>query len=179
MSPLFRFLLAAAMSATICSGCAQGKYIRKGYAFSREILSGVAPSGTVDESGTVHKSPGRASVEYLVYAEVPASVAISVNNIWVDGKNYEAALEPVAHTPVVITNPMIKAVKVQDTLVKKTANKLWQVHVKQLRSSGAAFPANISKTDGRNQVVIEYLYKKRKSYFIIPAIKRLEPVGLQ
>lgn len=158
------------------TACSQGNKIEKGYAYARNILSGVKPSVKLSEDGTVTTTTKEPGIEYFIYARTKDTTIPVVRNIWINGKVYYAYAEEVADLPVIMeNNPYYPGKK--DTLVESGNGNVWKINVGKLISADTSFHKPREPLNA--QVYIGFLSKGKLNYYPISSLKFIEPVRLQ
>lgn len=151
--------------------------IHKAYAYSREVLPGVAPSVVIHENGSVREKPSEGNQQYFIYAEVRKSSKIVVTHIWLNGKRYDA-ITNVKTTPIVIQNTK-GSVEQRDTLVGKTRFKVLQFEMVMENKYKENATAKLPESEKSEGVLIEYLSKGKTRYYNMGKTKQLPPLVLQ
>ena len=161
----------------LSDGCSQTNKIVKGYAYSRTIISGVKPTISVAEDGSILKKSKEAGIQYFIYVQTKDTSLLPVKNIRINKGNYHAEAQAINDFPVVLPKNL-GSPENYDTLVNASKFKTWKINVGQIISpSDTSFnkPNQIKEPD----VLIEFLYKGNIHYYSIAKIKYLESLRLQ
>ncbi|MEO6289531.1 MAG: hypothetical protein ABIO76_06405, partial [Ginsengibacter sp.] len=76
------------------TGCSQTNNVEKGYAYARQILSGVKPTVSLSENGSITSANKEPGIQYFIFFESKDTSGFVVKNIWIKGKEYFAEAEP-------------------------------------------------------------------------------------
>ncbi|MEP6597500.1 MAG: hypothetical protein ABJA71_16215, partial [Ginsengibacter sp.] len=109
----------------VSTGCSQTGKIEKGYAYSRNIISGVKPKVTLEENGSITTKSKGPGIQYFIYLETRDTSFLKVKNIWIGDHEYAAEAETVKNLPVIISGDTYSSAN-NDTLVIKTIYALWK-----------------------------------------------------
>ncbi|MBI3789150.1 MAG: hypothetical protein HY276_12975, partial [Ignavibacteriales bacterium] len=142
--------------------------VKKTYAYSRHTTPGI-PEDTIREAP---RKPLLTS--HFIYVVVKKDAALSVRNVWLQGKYYAASLRKV-NSPVVIDRDAAVPTGKKDTLVGKTSDDLYQV---ELAEESNWTPKNDAekKLVQSNEVVVFLEAGKVSCYGSAKKIKNLRPV---
>ncbi len=157
------------------TGCSQTNKIAKGYAYAREVLSGVKPKVSVAENGDIIQKSSSPGIQYFIYVTTKDTTSLQLNGIWIKGQKYIAEVETITSLPAMI--PIEGSYGNPDTLLDTSGFHPWKINV------GHVMPADSNdsvpgKLKG-NEVVISFLLKGKLRYFRIAKIIYLEPLTLQ
>ncbi len=159
------------------TGCSQTNNVEKGYAYARQILSGVKPTVSLSENGSITSANKEPGIQYFIFFESKDTSGFVVKNIWIKGKEYFAEAEPIITLPIIVEDDSYVQKK-NDTLVAEGGGNVWKINVGRLVS-----PADIAfrkpKQSFSHDVLIGFLNKGSLHYYPIAEIKFLEPVRLQ
>ena len=144
------------------------------FAFERENLPGTKASGVTDENGNrVQKEASRK--DYFVYLSFNKAYNISPSKVFIRGTSYEIKATK-ATTPVQYINRNIPSNPRKVVLVPATKNKVVQLEVAKPETENKK-SGTIRKLIGRNDIVVEYLWKGKRYLVSIKKITKLEPVA--
>jgi hypothetical protein len=147
----------------------------KVFAFEQENLPGTKPAGVTDENGnSVRKAAAKKN--YFIFLSFNKSYSIAPTQIFIKGKPFTIKTTMVKKTPVEYINNNIPAKPEKITLVPATNNKVLELQLNET-PSGIKQTASIQKLADKNDVVIVYLWKKKKYFLALKKIKILEPMA--
>ncbi len=161
----------------IFAGCSQTNKIESGYAYARNIISGVKPKTSIAENGTVIQKRNDAGIQYFIYIETRDSTFFPVKNIWIMGKEYHAEAEAVVNFPVVLPQNAGASTN-YDTLVAAAKFSLWKINAEPVVLPSDAGSTN-HPTGKTPDVLIGFSQKGNMHYYSIVKIKYLEPIALE
>lgn len=161
-----------------CSGISAQKIVvfPKAYAFSRQVLGGMKPTITPDETGKSFERIAIPSVQYFIYVMDKPGSPFDLNNIWIKGKLYDASVNK-EKAPIIITNNSMPG-KNTDTLFAGTKNNVWRIQVKGVKKPGS-ITGPLQQLLSQNEVVIEYKGRPKTKVLTVREIKKLSDVALQ
>ncbi len=166
-----------ACMAILSNGCSQTNKIEKGYAYARAIISGVKPTISVAEDGSILQKSKDPGIQYFIYVQTKDTSFLSIKKIWIKGKEYNADAEAVNDFPIVLSKNL-GSPENYDTLVNACKFKTWRINVGQIIS-----PSDTSFTKPNqpkeSEVLIGFLYKNNIHYYSIAKIRYLESLRLQ
>lgn len=165
--PMFSILLA----------CAQRSPIIKGYAFQRVTLPAIRTTAIAEGSSTETQRAVKEKITSFVFVEHKSGVNIRPAVLWLNGIPYQVTFEPVKDQTVIISRNSVTGRHIDDTLVRRTQNHI--LSVSPVSKLNVSKPAYISKKITNKNAVLEYFVKGKKYYYVIPSIKKLEPLALQ
>lgn len=159
------------------AGCSQINKIEKGYAYARAIISGVKPTISVAEDGSILQKSKEPGIQYFIYVQTKDTSFLPVKNIWIYKLNYHAEAEAINDFPVVLPKNL-GSPENYDTLVNAGKFKTWRINIGQMIS-----PSDTSFTKPNQpkepEVLIGFLYKNNIHYYSIAKIRYLESLRLQ
>jgi hypothetical protein len=100
--------------------------IKKVHGYFRTISPGIIRVQT-DHNGNVIEQPSAAKKEYFIYVECSNTKKPSIISITLNGKKFDARLDSVLATPVIVTAEPASGTNRADTLVPKTSLSVWRV----------------------------------------------------
>jgi hypothetical protein len=150
---------------------AQGPVVN-GNAWQSTTLPGTRNSATSEVTGQEVTKPVKTSNGVVIFLEYKPTQNIHPVRVWIDGKAFKATSQAVKNDQVIMEHQ-----GQTDTLVKKTFYRI--MRIQPAEADTVKIPASIRKSSTNNNVIIEYLWKSRKHYFTIPAIKKYGPVPLE
>jgi hypothetical protein len=150
---------------------AQGPVV-DGNAWQSTTLPGTRSTSTSETTGQEVEKQVKSNSNVVVFLEYKPTEDIQPVRIWIDGKAFKATFQSVKNDQVIMQNQ-----GQTDTLVKKTFYRILRIQASD--QEVMKVPAFIRKSSTSKNVVIEYLWKSRKHYYIIPAIKKYGPVPLE
>ncbi|MEO6188676.1 MAG: hypothetical protein ABIO77_07520 [Ginsengibacter sp.] len=154
--------------------CSKSFKIEKGYAYGRNILSGVKPAVTLSEDGSVTEKQNSLRMQYFIYIRTNSTRIPGVTEIWIDGKSYAASAEKVSKFPVTVN----KGHTQEDTLFAAPEEHLWKINVGDVHPMPEATLNNSTKFPV-GEVRIGFMRKGKLHYYPIADLKFLEPVTLE
>ena len=166
MNKLFCILFALPLT-----GLAQGPVVN-GNAWQSTTLPGTRSTATSEVTGQEVTKPAKPGNGVVIFLEYKPTQSIHPLRVWMGGKAYKATFQSVKNDQVIMQNQ-----GQTDTLVKKTFYRI--IRIQPAEEDTVKIPATIRKSSTNNNVIIEYLWKSRKHYFTIPAIKKYGPVPLE
>ncbi|MEP6584648.1 MAG: hypothetical protein ABJA90_10290 [Ginsengibacter sp.] len=158
----------------VSAGCSQTYRIEKGFAYAREVISGVKSQGSVAEDGTIlqtHRKPG---MQYFIYVETKDTAFPLVKSIRIKGEYYEANAEAVHEFPVVLMSS--GSTEKYDTLFRSASLITLKINVGEMIKESDI--KQLSKFKNQD-VVLGFLYKGNIHYYSIAKIKYLEALRLE
>jgi hypothetical protein len=149
------------------SACGQSPQIKL-HVYSRVTLPGIRPD-TDDDNHIFPKT-------YSIYAEVKKGTKLSVEGCWLDGKYYKASGVKKISSPVIVSEPSIIANQ-KDTLVKKTANDIYEI-LQGEEKSRMPVDAAEKKLASQNQFVLIIKVNGKLQFVSSAKIKELSPAAM-
>ena len=140
------------------------------FAFEQENLPGTIPSGVKDENGNPQKKDA-AKKNYFIYLSFKKTYDITPVQIFIKGKAFLIQANVLQKTPVEYVNNTIPAEKM--ILVPKTTNKVLKIKVSEISMQDKK-NAYIQKLSNKNDIVIAYLWNKKKYFIALKKLKKLE-----
>jgi hypothetical protein len=147
----------------------------KVFAFEQENLPGMKPAGVKDENGNPIKKAA-ARKNYFIFLSYKKIYTVTPVYIFIKDSSFGVQIADVKKTPVEYTNNTIPNKPEKKILVPKTGNKVIQVKLTEtpeLKNKDI----HIQKLTKANDVVIAYVWNKRKYFITLKKIKELEPVA--
>ena len=146
----------------------------KVFAFEQENLPGTIPSGVKDENGNPIKKAA-AKKNYFIFLSFKKTYDITPVQIFVKNQPFSIQKTDIKKTPVECISNTISDKPGKVVLVPKTTNKVLEVKLTEMlmRQKKNSY---IQKLSNRNDIVIAYLWKKKKYFITAKKIKELEPV---
>jgi hypothetical protein len=155
----------------------QNSPIIKLHVYSREVLGGAQQKKqSVSETGVETELLLTKPLQYFIYAETKNMQKPGIKNIWIGGKKHEVYVhESIIKSPVVFSNTTLPGLQ-NDTLVRKTSNKVWLVELKEplKYNSNTA----VSKLLAKNEALLSYQQGNTIKYLAIKKIKKLQAVAV-
>ncbi len=148
----------------------------KAYAFSRQLLGGVKPVISLDESGKSVTRVANPSIQYFIYVVTKPGGSFEFQYLWIRGKLFSASVQK-EKTPVIVTNNTMPG-KRADTLIAATKNTVWHIQVKEVKSP-ATISRSIQASIDKNELVMVYRDKSKTGTLTVKEIKKLTDVALQ
>lgn len=146
------------------------------YAFEQDVLPGTIPVGKDENGNPVRKAADKKN--YRVFLSFKNSYSIEPVQVFIRGKSFAIKEVEMKTTPVNYVNNNIPQNPQTIELVPATKNKVIQVQVIQKVADNKK-SNTIKKMVEKNDVVIIYLWKKKKYYLALQKLKKLEPVANQ
>jgi len=147
----------------------------KVFAFEQENLPGAKPAGIKDENGNLIKKAA-AKKNYFIFLSFKNTYSVSPVQIFIRDKSFNIQTTITRTTPVEYTNNNIPNKPEKITLVPQTSNKVLELKVNELPVQDKKTEA-VQKLADKNDVVIAYLWKKKKYFITVKKLKKLEPVA--
>lgn len=169
---LKNLLLGLLFSCAIDTEAQQKQPIIKIYAYRQENYSGVNfPIEKLGDSAMENKNGFDNS--YLIYLEAGKRDSFQWNRVWIRRQCYSLQAEKIT-TPVIQQKSVVVVNNsAADTLVNTTKNSVYQLHLTP-REEGIQ-PKKIKTRIEKNEVVLEYTWRKKKYYRTVAKVKTLEP----
>ncbi|HET9825520.1 MAG TPA: hypothetical protein VFP87_09300 [Chitinophagaceae bacterium] len=143
------------------------------FAYQQDNLPGTRPAGVLDENGKPIKKAAPKK-NYFIYLSFNKKYRITPVEIFIKGKSFvvERAIESMA--PVEYTDNTVPNNPEKTTLVPATNNKVIQVPIAEpsLQQKKASY---VQKLASRNDVVIAYVWNKKRYFAVVNRIKNLAP----
>jgi hypothetical protein len=150
------------------------------YAFEQQVHSGVNPS-TFEEhikgGGKQKKELIGSSLQYKIYTECKGKTLVTISHIWIRKKAY-AVKKELVNTPVITINQVAEEGKSpNDTLVKRTPNKVYYLNLKTTANSFST--KGVEKMIHLNDIVLAYRLNTNTTHFaVVKKIKKLADVSM-
>jgi len=145
------------------------------FAFEQENLPGTKPAGVTDENGhPVQKAAAKKN--YFIFLSLNKAYSITPTQLFIKGKPVKIATTVVKRAPVEYINNNIPAKPEKIILVPATTNKVLELQLIETTDGYRNAPA-IQRLIEKNDVVIVYLWKKKKYFLSLKKMKKLEPVA--
>jgi len=147
------------------------------FAFEQDNLPGTKPAGVTDENGKpIQKAATKKN--YFIFLSLKKTYNITPEQIFIRGKAYSIQASVIQKTPIEYTNNNIPDNPVKIMLVPQTNNKVIEMKVNQTQVPYKKSTA-VQKLTDKNDVVIVYLWNKKKYFITLKNLKKLEPVANQ
>ena len=153
-----------------------GQPVIKVYAFEQDVLPGTVPVGT-DENGNPIKRPANKE-NYLIFLSYKKNCIVTPSQVFIKGAAYNVEAVTVQKTPVESIDRNIPGQPKKTILVDVTSNKVVQTQLSEMPVEAKPTSA-IKKWVKENEVVIVYLWKKKKYYLKVKKFKKLAPIANQ
>lgn len=148
--------------------------IKKIYAYKQGSISGIIPLNP-DKPGNTAEKEHEPRFNYWFYTEVFKTEKISITDLWIGGKRFSVKNEPITVTPV--KKIIDTGANGPDTviLVPKTHNKIILTYPSGLLKDIPGSSRFLSNLISRSELVIGYLWKGKKYFTGVKALKKLQP----
>lgn len=154
----------------------QAQPVLKWYAFSQVSTPGMIPAKVPREDGQPAVETPRFNTTYYIYVSMQPTSSISLEKVWIGGKQYKTYFAPVDSTPVVNYHYGIGNKVDITTMVPRTKLQVLQLVVQEEISQPDYKPTPVvSKMIGKSALVISYRYKGKLYYSYISKFKELLP----
>jgi hypothetical protein len=140
------------------------------FAFEQENLPGTIPSGVKDENGNPQKKAA-AKKNYFIYLSFKRTYTVAPLQIFIKGKAFSMQTNDIQTTPVEYASNTIPAEKM--ILVPKTTNKVLEIKIGEVSIQNKKNPY-VQKLSNKNDIVIAYLWNKKKYFTTLKKLKKLE-----
>lgn len=145
----------------------------KVFGFEQEILPGTIAVNVKDENGNTVKKEA-AKKNYFIYLSFKKAYSITPRQVFINGKAFTTETKQVKKTPVEYLN--INALKDSKkmVLVPPTSNKVIELKIKK--------PVNVKKSawledlTHKYDIVISYVWKKKKYYVVLKDLNKIDPL---
>lgn len=149
--------------------------IKKVHGYFRTISPGIIRVQT-DEKGNIKEQAPAAISEYFVYVECSGKKKPAIISMTIDGKKFDARIDSISSTPVIVQADPASGVSRADTLVPKTSLTVWRLIPKALSTKEKTNTAGNSML---NTVTIKYLPKNNgKPLVITKKLSGIVPVAM-
>lgn len=147
----------------------------KVFAFEQENVPGTKHTRVTDENG---KPVGKAAAQknYFIFLSFRKTYSITPVQVFIRGKAFSIRSTANKKTPVEYVSTTVPNNPEKTTLVPLTANKVLEIKVKDAIKPEKK-NSYLQHLTGKNDVVIAYLWHKKKYFATLQEIKRLEPVA--
>ncbi len=154
----------------------QSQLVLKWYAFSQQSTPGMIPVRVPRENGQPDIETPHVRTTYYIYVSLQPTAKISLEKVWIGGKQYKANFAPVDSTPVV-NHVYTAGSKVETTvLVPRTKQQVLQLVVDEEISQPDFKPTfQVGKMISKSALVVSYRYKGKLYYSYTAKIKALTP----
>jgi len=147
------------------------------FAYSQAVSPGIVPKGVIGENGKTISTKKEIPVNYYIFASYSKSAKINIEEIWIKGKFFNPIVKNVDSTPILSINENIPGNPVKEVLVPATIQKVISLNpghlIKDIFIQSPSFK-NLAK---HSELIISYVYKRKKYFIGIKKIKVLEPVA--
>jgi len=152
-----------------------GQPIVKIFVFEQENLPGTKPTGVTDENGRAIKKAA-AKKNYFVFLTFKKSYDIRPVKIFIRGKSFSIQTTTLKKTPVEYTNNTVVGNPEKTVLVPFTKNRVLELNITDTQAEEKK-SGSIRNLTEKNDVVIGYIWNKKKYFATLEKIKKLEPVA--
>jgi len=142
------------------------------FAFEQENLPGTIPSGLKDENGNPQKKAA-AKKNYFIYLSFKRTYKVAPLQIFIKGKAFPIQANDVQTTPVEYVSNTIPRSPEKMILVPKTTNKVLEIKLGEASMQDKK-NSYIQKLSNKNDIVIAYLWNKKKYFTTLKKLKKLE-----
>jgi hypothetical protein len=144
------------------------------FAFEQENLPGTIPSGVKDENGNPQKKAA-AQKNYFIYLSFRKTYNITPVQLFIRRKALSVQTTHIRKTPVEYVSNTIPGSPEKTILVPKTANKVLEIKLGEtsVPEKKNSYIQKLSKND----IVIAYLWNKKRYFIGLKKIKKLESVA--
>jgi hypothetical protein len=146
----------------------------KVYAYEQDVLPGTIPVGTDENGNSIRKAADKKN--YRVFLSFKSGFLISPVEIYIRGKSFSIKGVETKKTPVGYINNNIPPKPETIELVPATKNKVVQLQVGD-EPQESKRSSHLKKLTEKNEVVIEYLLKKKRYFLTVQKLRKLEPVA--
>ena len=149
--------------------------ITRVYAYEQPVKGGAFPGGVVEEGENQSKnilSGGQSN--YLVYMLSNQKDVVIPTVLWIKGRGHEVRMDTITTLPVRLTN---SGRTIQ--LVPSTSKRVISLSPGPVLNFFAPPPPELQALLDKNDMVIEYRWKKETCYFPVDKIKLLETVAAE
>lgn len=143
------------------------------FAYEQDNLPGTRPAGVIDENGNrVKKAAPKKN--YFIYLSFKKTCTITPVEIYIRGKSFAVQRTILTKTPVEYTDNIIPNNPEKTILVPVTNNNVLEVPIAE-PSPEQKKTANVQKLTAKNDVVVGYVWNKKKYYVVLKQLKKLTP----
>lgn len=154
----------------------QAQPVLKWYAFSQQSTPGMIPARVPRENGQPEIETPRVRTTYYIYVSLQPTAKISLEKVWIGGKQYKASFAPVDSTPVVNYTYTAGSSVETTVMVPRTKLQVMQLVVDEVISQPDFKPSvQVSKMISKSALVVSYRYKGKLYYSYTAKIKALTP----
>jgi len=145
------------------------------FAFEQENMPGTKPAGVIDENGKAVKKAA-AKKKYFVFLSYKKTYNVMPVQIFIKDKSFSIQTITIRTSPVEYTSNTVISNPEKTVLVPATKNKVLEIKIAQLQHQ-EKIPESAKKLVNKNDVVIAYIWNKRKYFATLQKISTLEPVA--
>jgi hypothetical protein len=144
------------------------------FAFEQESSPGTVPAGVKDENGNPVKKAAAKEI-YFVFLSFKKTSNIKPVQIFIKGKSFSIEAIEIRKSPVEYTDNTIPNKPEKNILIPQTSNKVVEI---KLNNASIAQKKSFSlqKLANLNEVVVSYLWHKKKYFIALKNIKKLNPL---
>ena len=148
--------------------------LKKIYAYKQAGIPGILPTAA-NEEGNNQKQSRSSIFNYWIYIETSRNVTITITDLWISGKRFNAKSETIIELPVNKIN--YSAASGIDTvlLVPYTTYKVLLTYPTGLNKSKSSTLKYFSGLISKNELVVGYIYKGIKYCKALKKMTTLEP----
>lgn len=152
---------------------AQKKGVRL-YAFRQEVSKGIS-NATIDEKGETRPVKTSPVASSMIYIEFPKGTAISISELWINGKKYNFDTTTV-QSPVVLNTGINMPGQQDRILIPQTSNALIRIMPKEPLDITDKNTRNLAK---HNEVVVYFKRKGRECRKTVDRMQEVEKMVMQ
>ncbi|HEV8284708.1 MAG TPA: hypothetical protein VGQ09_10370 [Chitinophagaceae bacterium] len=145
------------------------------FGFEQESLPGTIPVGVKDENGNPVKKAATPK-NYFIFLSFKKKYSVTPIQMFIRGKAFTIQSTSIEKTPVAYINNTIHDNAEKTILVPQTSDKVIKLQIietpKQEKKT-----AYIQNLTGKNDLVIAYLWNKKKYFITLKKLKKLDPVA--
>ena len=147
----------------------------KVFAFEQQNLPGTIPAGIKDENGNPIKKAATKK-NYFIFLSFKKNCVITPVQVFLKGIPFSVQVTDNKKTPVEYTNNTIPNHPDKTILVPKTNNRVIKIDPIEAQGSENKDP-HVEKLTKSNDLVIAYMWKKKKYFVTLKKMKQLDPVA--
>jgi hypothetical protein len=145
------------------------------FAFEQENMPGTKPAGVTDENGKVVKKAA-AKKKYFVFLSHKNQYNVMPVQVFIKGRAFSIQTITIRKTPVEYTNKTVINNPEKTILVPASKDKVLEINIVEIPQQEKA-PESVKRLAHKNDVVIGYMWNKRKYFATLQKIKTLEPLA--
>jgi len=145
------------------------------FAFEQENMPGTKPAGITDENGKAVKKAA-AKKKYFIFLSYKQTYNVMPVQMFIKDRAFSIQSITIRKTPVEYTNKTVINNPEKTILVPASKDKVLQINVAEMQRQEKT-PESVKRVADKNDVVIGYVWNKRKYFATLQKIKTLEPVA--